>query len=261
MCNSKWKYFIIGFIFIAVSNGAGQSRTAVQAIMEAKSLIQQGSNSASKDKFEQAYNILTQFESQGDQRGLAAYYLGYINYQMAVAVYRMDKEKASASLDSAVVYLEKAIEINNSDAESRALLASCYGMQIAFSPLSGIWRGPKSSDQMSKAKELAEENPRVALLGAIGAYNTPALFGGGKDKGFEEMKKSAELFKRWKTIDSLQPDWGKEQVYAWIGLAHLDREETILARKAFEKALMINPDYGWVKYVLLPKITSDSNTH
>jgi hypothetical protein len=30
----------------------------------------------------------------------------------------------------------------------------------------------------------------------------------------------------------------------------------ILARKAFENALRINPDYAWVKYVLLPKVTS-----
>ena len=26
------------------------------------------------------------------------------------------------------------------------------------------------------------------------------------------------------------------------------------ARTAFEKALDVNPDYGWVKYVLLPEL-------
>jgi tetratricopeptide (TPR) repeat protein len=123
--------------------------------------------------------------------------------------------------------------------------------------MSGIWLGPKSGSEMSKAKELAKENPRVALLDAIGTYNTPALFGGGKEKGYEALKRAAELFDRWKTTDSLQPDWGREQVYAWIGIAHLDRKETILACKAFEKALEINPDYGWVKFVLMPKVTSE----
>jgi len=86
------------------------------------------------------------------------------------------------------------------------------------------------------------------------------LFGGGKEKGFEALKKAAELFDRWRTSDSLQPDWGREQVYAWIGLVHLDRNETILAWKAFEKALEINPDYGWVKYVLMKKVTSDADS-
>jgi tetratricopeptide (TPR) repeat protein len=111
---------------------------------------------------------------------------------------------------------------------------------------------------MGIAKTLSPENPRVALLGAIGTYNAPAMFGGGKEEGFEALKKAAELFDRWKTSDSLQPDWGREQVYAWIGIAHLDRKETIFARKAFEKALEINPDYGWVKHVLLPKVTSEA---
>jgi len=257
MYKSRLNYIIIVMVLFAVSNSSSQSRTAEQAIIEAKGFIQQGSNNASREKFEQAQTILTQFVSQGDYQALADYYLGYIEYQMAVAVNRMDEEKAPANLDSAVVYLKKALEIDNNNAESHALLASCYGMQIAFSPLSGIWRGPKSGSEMSKAKELAGENPRVALLGAIGTYNTPSMFGGGKEKGFEALQRAAELFARWKTTDSLQPDWGKEQVYAWIGLAYLDRKETILARKAFEKALEINPDYGWVKFVLMPKVTSE----
>jgi tetratricopeptide (TPR) repeat protein len=244
-------------IFFGAANGFSQSRTAAVKFMEAKSFIEQGSNTASIEKLEQARSILAQFVSQGDYQALAEYYLGYIDYQMAVAVYRMDKEKAPASLDSAVMHLEKALLINDNNAEAHALLASCYGMQIAFSPMSGIWLGPKSGSEMDKAREISKENPRVALLGAIGIYNTPSMFGGGKEKGFEAMKIAAELFDRWKTADSLQPDWGKEQVYAWIGMAYLDRKETILARKAFEKALEINPDYGWVKYVLMPKVTSE----
>jgi tetratricopeptide (TPR) repeat protein len=257
MHNTRLNFIIMCMIFLGAANGFSQSRTAVAEIMEAKSFIQQGSNTASKEKFEQARSILSQFISQGDHQELAEYYLGYIDYQMAVAVYRMDKEKAPASLDSAVMHLEKAIQINDNNAEAHALLASCYGMQIAFSPMSGIWLGPKSGSEMGKASELSKENPRVALLGAIGTYNTPPMFGGGKEKGFETMKRAAELFDRWKTADSLQPDWGKEQVYAWIGLVYLDRKETILSRKAFEKALEINPDYGWVKYVLMPKVTSE----
>jgi tetratricopeptide (TPR) repeat protein len=244
-------------IFLATLRSFSQPQAAAQGIMDAKRYIQQGANEASKDKFEQAQNILTQCTSQADHQALAEYYLGYIDYQLAVVVYQMDKEKAPACLDSAVEHLERAIEKNDSLAEAHALLSSCYGMQISFSPLSGIWRGPKSGSEMSKAKTFSPENPRIVLLGAIGTYNTPALFGGGKEKGFEALKKAAELFDRWKSSDSLQPDWGKEQVYAWIGLAHLDRKETILARKAFEKALEINPDYGWVKYVLMNKVTSD----
>ena len=249
---------VIGLIILStIDIGLCQVKTSAQAIIEAKELIQVGSNSASADKFEQARNILAPFASTGDHQDLVEYYLGYIDYQMGVAVFQMDKEKAPAYLDSAVEHLKRAIEKDDSLAEAHALLGSCYGIQISFSPMSGIWRGPKSGSEMSKAKSLSPENPRVALLGAVGTYNTPALFGGGKEKGFEEMKRAAKLFEKWKSSDSLQPDWGSEQVYAWIGMAYIDRNETILARKAFEKALEINPDYGWVKYVLIKKVTSD----
>lgn len=260
MQTTRLNILICCMVLFIAANGFSQPRNAAQGISEAKLFIQQGSNKASKDKFEQAQNILAQFISQGDHQALVEYYLGYIEYQQAVAVYRMDKEKAPACLDSAVVHLERAIEKNDSLADAHALLSSCYGLQISFSPLSGIWRGPKSGSEINKAKALSADNPRVALLGAIGTYNTPAMFGGGKEEGFAALKKAAELFDQWKTTDSLQPDWGKEQVYAWIGLAHLDRKETILARKAFEKALEINPDYGWVKYVLMSKVTSEAES-
>jgi tetratricopeptide (TPR) repeat protein len=244
-------------ILISINIGLGQTQTAGIEILKAKRFIQQGSNHASANEFEQAQTLLASCVNAVDHLELTEYYLGYIDYQMAVVVHLMDKESAPAYLDSSVEHLEKAIEKDDNLAEAHALLSSCYGMQISFSPMSGIWRGPKSGSEMAKAKSLSPENPRVALLGAIGTYNTPAMFGGGKEKGFEALKESAELFSRWKCIDSLQPDWGNEQVYAWIGLAHLDRNETILARKAFEKALEINPEYGWVKYVLIKKVTSD----
>jgi tetratricopeptide (TPR) repeat protein len=252
---------VICFILLSSRIGLCQERMAAQEILEAKRLIQQACNRASADEFEKAKDILTPAASEESFQALAEYYLGYIDYSLGVVVYRMDKEKAAAYIDSSVEHLTKAIERNDSLAEAHALLSSCYGIQISFSPLSGIWRGPKSGSEMGKAKMLSPENPRVALLGAIGAYNTPALFGGGKEKGFEALKKAAELFDQWKTVDSLQPDWGREQVYAWIGLAHLDRNETILARKAFEKALEINPDYGWVKRVLMKRVTSDAESN
>lgn len=260
MHGSRIKSIAMGTMLLWPLIGFGQPGSVQQSLLTAKMYIQQGGNQASKENFEQAKNILVQFVSQGDYQALAEYYLGYIDYNLGVVVYRMDKEKAVAYLDSAVEYLERAIQKDKNFAEAHALLASCYGIQISFSPLSGIWRGPKSGSEMSTAKELAPENPRVALLGAIGTYNTPALFGGGKEKGFEELKNAAELFNRWKTSDSLQPDWGKEQVYAWIGLVYLERKEIILARKAFEKALEINPDYGWVKYVLMKQATSDADS-
>jgi tetratricopeptide (TPR) repeat protein len=243
-----------------IVKGFSQTQIEEQGISEAKKLMQQGMNHASKDDFEQAQNILSPFTSVGDHQTLAEYYLGYIDYQRGIVIYRTDKEMAKAYIDSAIEHLENAIRKDDNFAEAHALLSSCYGVKISFSFLKAIWLGPKSSSQMGKARGLAPENPRVALLGAIGTYSTPSLFGGGKEKGIEELKKADSLFEQWKVTDSLQPDWGKEQVHAWIGLAYLDKKDTVLARRAFEKALEINPDYGWVRRVLMPRVTSNTNS-
>lgn len=251
-------HIFIGLIVLSLSSFAlCQEVTSARAISEAKELIQQGFNHSSADKYEQAKNILCPFVSVGDHQELVQYYLGYIDYEMAIDITGMDKEKSPVYLDSAVEHLKLAIEIDDSMAEAHALLAGCYGLQISFSPISGIWRGPESASQRSTAKELSPENPRVALLGALSTYNAPALFGGSKEEGLEGFKKAAELFDRWSPSDSLQPDWGKEQVYARIGVAYLDRNEKILARKAFEKALEIDPEYDWVRQVLMKKVTPD----
>jgi tetratricopeptide (TPR) repeat protein len=243
-------------LFFAVGAAWSQTSDTRHWLITAKQQLRQGDNTSRAECFDNAKALLVKCATDSAWQALAEYYLGYADYRLGVVVYRMDKEKSIMYLDSAVEHLENAIEKQSDFADAHALLSSCYGLKISFAPLKAIMLGPKAGRAMERAKELSPENPRVALLEAIGTYNTPTLWGGGKEKGLEAMKKAAELFDRWHAPDSLLPDWGKAEVHAWIGLAHLDRKETILARKAFENALLINPDYGWVKYGLLPKVVS-----
>jgi tetratricopeptide (TPR) repeat protein len=236
----------------------GHALTGRECIIEARHCLTQGDNTARETDYLGAKTLLAACVAQGEYQPLAEYYLGYADYRLGVVVHRMDKAKAIVYLDSAVEHLQKAIALESTFAEAHALLASCYGIKISFAPFKGIILGPRSSSAMQTAMGLAPRNPRVALLGAIGTYNTPSVFGGGKDKGLDALNKAAELFDQWQEADSLRPDWGAAEVYAWIGMAHLQRNEMILARNAFEKALQITPDYGWVKNDLLPKVTSHS---
>jgi tetratricopeptide (TPR) repeat protein len=246
-------------LILTVATACSQTQVTRQRLIAAKQLLRQGDNTSQEECFHGAKALLANCTTDGEWQALAEYYLGYADYRLGVVVHRMDKERSIVYLDSAVQHLETAIEKQNDFADAHALVSSCYGMKISFAPLKGIVLGPKSRMEMERARRLSPDNPRVALLEAISTYNTPGLFGGGKERGLEAMKRASELFDRWNAPDSLLPDWGKAEVYAWIGLAYLDRKESILARKAFESALRINPDYGWVKYALLPKVTSHSS--
>ncbi|MCS3785375.1 tetratricopeptide repeat protein [Salinibacter ruber] len=50
------------------------------------------------------------------------------------------------------------------------------------------------------------------------------------------------------------PSWGHAEAHAWVGVAHMEAERYDPARTAFETALDLNPDYGWVRSVLLPRL-------
>lgn len=230
-----------------------------QAILAAKEHLRQGDNTSRAEYFEQAKALLAGCCADSAGEALAEYYRGYADYRLGVVVYRMDKEKSIAYLDSAAEHLERATQLSSKFAEAYALLGSCYGIKIAHSPIKGIVLGPMAQRAMDKAKAIAPENPRVALLDAIRIYSTPSMFGGGKDEGLQAMRRAAQLFDRWTAPEPLVPDWGKAEVYAWIGIAYIDRKESVLARHALEQALKINPEYGWVKYGLSRKVTPQTS--
>nr|WP_279311490.1 tetratricopeptide repeat protein [Salinibacter ruber] len=50
------------------------------------------------------------------------------------------------------------------------------------------------------------------------------------------------------------PSWGHAEAHAWVGVAHMEAERYDPARTAFKTALDLNPDYGWVRSVLLPRL-------
>jgi tetratricopeptide (TPR) repeat protein len=230
-----------------------------RAILASKELLRQGDNTSRAEYFEQAKALLAGCHADSTGEALAEYYCGYADYRLGVVIHRMDKEKAITYLDSAADHLKRATDLRSNFADAYALLGSCYGIKITHSPIKGIILGPMSQRAMDKAKAIAPENPRVALLDAIRIFNTPSMFGGGKDEGLQAMRRAAQLFERWMAPDTLVPDWGKAEVYAWIGIAYIDRKESALARQAFELALKINPEYGWVKYGLSRKVTPQTS--
>ena len=80
------------------------------------------------------------------------------------------------------------------------------------------------------------------------------MFGGSKEKGLQGFQRAAELFAQEEPTDPIHPVWGHSRTYAWLGIAYQNQGELESARAAFEKALEIDPDFGWVKNWLLPEL-------
>ena len=230
------------------------AQSADSLIISGRQMLQAGENANDLDAM---YAARATFERALADTGLSAwghYYIALADYRIAGLLSEESKDQASEHLKVAVEHLEKATEIDPQAAEAYALLSSAYGLQIGLSPMKSMLLGPRVGKASQKAEQLAPDNPRVVLSAAISDFNTPKMFGGSKEKSLQGLKRAAELFAQEEPTDPIQPVWGHREAYAWLGIAYQNQGELESARAAFEKALEIDPDFGWVKYWLLPEL-------
>lgn len=169
-----------------------------------------------------------------------------------VPIFLAQKNKAAAKkhLSKAEDYLNKYLK-DNELAEAHAILGGIYGMQIGFSPLKGMWLGPKSNAQLKKAMELDKGDPRTWYQHASSYLFSPAMWGGDKAKGVTHFEQAVKLHEQ---KECLQYDWEYLDTLAWLGKAYQANGNSEKAKLTYEKALEVEPSFRWVKNGLLPPL-------
>ena len=242
--------FLLSLAFIFSITYPTLAQPADSLIVSGKQMLE------SANDLDSMYAARATFERALADTGLVAwghYYIALADYRIA-GLLEGESKDPSEHLNAAVEHLKKATEIDPQAAEAYSLLSSVYGWQIGLSPMKSMLLGPRVGKAAQKAKQLAPDNPRVVLSAAISDFNTPKMFGGSKEKGLQGFQRAAELFAQEEPTDPIQPVWGHREAYAWLGIAYQNQGELESARAAFEKALEVDPDFGWVKYVLLPEL-------
>jgi tetratricopeptide (TPR) repeat protein len=225
----------------------------VQIIAKGKQLLRTGTSKNDVPMLREAARYFVNAATTSPHKALCYYYASYANFRL-VNTAKSEAEQ-DAFVDEAVKYAEQSLALDDKFADAHALLASCYGRK-AKGMLGGMKYGPKASKSMEQALALAPNNPRVLMLNATSLYFKPEMWGGDKQKALEHWQKAAEIFDASPKQQTLQPDWGHEEAYAWIGYAMLESGNTDGAKAAFDRALSLNPDYGWVKYDLYAKLAT-----
>jgi tetratricopeptide (TPR) repeat protein len=180
------------------------------------------------------------------------HYLGFALYREATLVLGRDGGDVADILERAEELLEASAR-SGTIPESHALRSGALGMMIGSNPIKGMTLGPQSGEEMEKALAMDPDNPRVWLLRGIGAFNTPAMFGGGLDKAEDYLKRSIAFFAKDKPQHPA-PSWGASEAHAWLGQAYAKQGKLVEARTEYEKALAIEPNDLWVKVSLLPAL-------
>lgn len=185
----------------------------------------------------------------------ADYNKAYANYRLSImAGLTGQQDQAAQALDVAQSTLEQLTSAQP-EAESLALLSSVYGMQIGNNPLKGALYGPKSNEAIQQATKLDPANPRVALIKAISAYNTPAAFGGSKQSAIDLSSKAIELYAQ----PCQQLCWGHAEAYTWRGLAKQELGDKAGAIADWTKATEVEPSYGWARFLLTQQQSYSQN--
>ena len=112
--------------------------------------------------------------------------------------------------------------------------------------MGAIRNGSRSGKSMAAALALDARSPRILLVDGFGVYFRPKFVGGDKAKGCARFREAAAGFDAAGAAGLPGQggiDWGAAEAHYWAGRCARDAGDAANARKFFERALAIAPDF------------------
>ena len=168
------------------------------------------------------------------QAALAASYLAAVHVELH------DRKSARAAAERGIVFAEKSVALKPDAGEYYRVLGGLYG-QAVTDIVGGLRYGPKAKDAIAKAVEKSPHSSNVYVARGVGNLYLPAQLGGGAEVAIPDFRKAIEI----------DPNNAEARVYLGVAL-RMDKKEDD-ARKAFNKALELNPNRFWVRQLLVKR--------
>jgi tetratricopeptide (TPR) repeat protein len=192
-----------------------------------------------------------------EQAVLVRYSIAYADWRL-VRVPSIQKDEQLPLHDEAAAQLQQALAVDPKNAESLALLAAVYGSQMGFVPALGMELGSKAASALEQAVKLEPDNPRIVLAQGGSAFHTPPAYGGSIEKAEACFRRAISLFAS-EPPSRPWPNWGRLDAHLWLGILLEKRGDRENARAEYKKTLAIDPEFGWVRFVLLPRLEAKSD--
>ncbi|HEU5021937.1 MAG TPA: tetratricopeptide repeat protein [Bryobacteraceae bacterium] len=170
-----------------------------------------------------------------------AWYRGALAYSYAaeVAMEKGDKGGSKRDAEAGVAMADKAIEINNRNADYYTILGTLCGQIVPANPMAGILiYGKKAKDALDKAVAMNPKSARAFVAHGVGYYYLPANFGGGPAKAIQDFQRAISL------------DPKSAEAYLWMGIALRKEKQNAKAQEALKKSLALDPERLWTKQQL-----------
>lgn len=179
------------------------------------------------------------------------YTLELLNYQYGYIGWCLGNDKE----DDAEKYLDLAIEnteyLENKNYQLSMIngyKSALWGFKIGLAFYKAPFLGPESIDFAKKSIELDKNNYFGYLQSGNIEFYMPAAFGGSKTLALKYYKKAETL------LTDKKENWNYISLLIVIAQAYTKTGHYEKAKKYCEKILSIEPDFDWIKNILLPEI-------
>jgi hypothetical protein len=166
-------------------------------------------------------------------------------------------------LQRAVTDFEQSLEKKPGFADSAAASSSVSGWLGTLKRSAGAPGAAAAQEDLARArarladaKKLAPTNPRVLWVEGGTLYFTPPAYGGDPANGIAAWRAAVAASDGEHLASTPLPGWGKPEALMALAFAHLNQQvpDLTAARAEADAALRLQPDWSYVRDILLPAI-------
>jgi tetratricopeptide (TPR) repeat protein len=242
-------YLCALLIFIGTTSRA-QAQSAAE-LDDAAARLQYAFLTADTRALEDVLALVSSYEVDGRLAPIKEYQLAYGHWKLAelyAQTARSDRRAAGSSAKAAKTcstHARAAARLDSRMAEAYALEAACEGMPQGFLRLAGVGAGDcAGSKALRMALSLAPRNPRVLFVEALCTKTGTA------SENVNRWRRVADAFAAAPPVSPGHADWGQPEALTLLGESYLQQNNTIAARDALERALVLAPDYEAAQQLL-----------
>lgn len=175
--------------------------------------------------------------------------MAYLAYGAAGSSFALEEEvKVDVYLDIAEESLAAVLDQEPKNVQANAILSGVLGLRIARKPMKGMTLGSKSARHAKRALDYGPDNPVALFFFGSRLLYTPKMWGGDPERAVELLQRAVDLG------SGSANDWTYLNALALLGQAQAKTEQSAAARTTYKRALALQPEFGYVKYNLLPAL-------
>jgi tetratricopeptide (TPR) repeat protein len=236
---------------------------AVAELDDAAARLQYAFYTGDARDLEEVLALLDRLEASATLLPMKEYYSAYGNWKLA-QLHAQESTRGSAGASASRSAAGKAAQacVKHSEAaikgdarldEAHAINAVCASFGTGLNPLGQpSFGGCARSKALRTAQQIAPDNPRIMLIEAICLGGSDAA---AATASFDKLRDTIRAFEAAAPSRPGRPDWGQAEALVLLGQSYLQRGDSLAARDAIERALVLAPDYRKAQELLHPAAT------